>query len=285
MSGTHTSSQQAQDGAVVSEPDLPDICRNALQSGDPAALNELQKYARQILKLMGDAKIQKGLTVQPSDNVPVERIEKVYQILAEVEPSPEVSPTAREAFIQENITEELEIGRVFRENLLRDLDSSLTDLVVFFARVPSVSKSEQRHLAQSASVEKAWPKCDGLVAAGLTPLAVFYATKNAYPLAKRLQKFHLSVDSVLFSHPRAGSQSAETTFQLFHYVVRDAVQVSRCSEQAAATLVDWLIKVARKKPYVFQGAQAELTETGVQLIADYTNMPLQERWSKVRTPG
>jgi hypothetical protein len=264
-------------------PDLPEVCRRALQSQDPAALLELRARAKAVLEFLGHPDIQAVLTVEPNDPAARERIAAVYDALAAAEPCRELAVDTREVLLRANQEEEKEIGRAFKEALLDRLERVLANPVLVFAAVPRVSAREQRHLRQTASAAAGWPECAGLVACGLTPLGLFYATKNAFPLAKRLQERKLlpSAGPVVLAYARAAAgQSPKSPAELTPYVVREVLRVARCSEQAAGTLVDWLIDIARRKPLVFGGAWAERDERGVRLTAheDYSNPSLDDRW-------
>jgi hypothetical protein len=183
--------------------------------------------------------------------------------------------------IAANLEEEQEIGLAFKNELLHGLAQSLKNLVVYFAAVPRVSRKDERRLFRTASVNAAWPEAGGLVACGLTPLSVFYASRNIASLARRLREAgtlgggSLTLDPLRGTAPPGGPHAS-----LSHRVAREIVQVDRCSEQAASALVDWLIEVSKVKPLVFAGYRAEPEGAGVRLVPheDYSDQPLHERW-------
>jgi hypothetical protein len=270
---------------LISQPDLPQLCWSALHSSDPNALEQLRRHAKEVLKSWGDEEIQKALTVEPADSVPGARIAAVYEVLAEAEPCPALPIDTRKILLKANLTEEAEIGHAFKQNLLDGLNRPLNNLFLVFAAAGRVSARERRHLWQTASVEAAWPACAGMVACGLTPLGVFYATKTPFPLAKRLQERKILNPSspVVLSYVRRSPRAPRPLAEFSNDVVREVLQVAHCSEQAAEILVDWLIDVAQVKPLVFSGAWAEPDQWGVRLTAyeDYTNKSLADRWGTV----
>jgi hypothetical protein len=270
----------------ISRQPLAELCRKALQSPDPAALEALRRHAKAILKSLGDGdeEIQKALTVDSPDSELAARVAAVYDLLAETEPSA-LPVDTREVLLKRNLDKEAEIGRAFKEDLLHDLKPVLRNLVLVFAAVPRISRREQRHLRQTTSVDAAWPDCAALVACGLTPLGVLDATTTPFSLARRLQKMGSlkSSEPVILCHARRSTSPPKQVVEFSRDVVREVLQVAHCSEPAAETLVDWLIDVARVKPSVFGEARAKWHEWGVQLTPDpdYSNKPLGERWHEV----
>jgi hypothetical protein len=278
-----------QEKVPISRPDLAQLCRRALQSSDPTALERLRGHAKEVLESLGDEEIQQALTVEPPESVPETRIAAVYEVLAEAEPCLAVPLDTREIALKADLAEEAEIGLAFKKDLLHDLEEPLRNLNLVFAPVPRVSSREQRHLRQTASAEAAWPDCAGLVAHGLTPLGVFYATKAPFLLAKRLQERNILPPSepVVLPYVRRSLEPPKPWAQFSHDVVREVLQVAHCSERAAEALVDWLIDVAQRKPLVFSGARAERNQWGVRLTAheDYTNTSLANRWGEFANPS
>jgi len=236
------------------------------------------------MESLGDEEIQKALTVEPSESVPTERIAALYEMLADAEPFPAVTIDTREIALKADLAVEAEIGHAFAERLMPGLEQPLKNLPLVFAEVRRVSTREQRHLQQTASVKKAWPTCAGLVACGLTPLGVFYATDTPFPLAKRLQQNGLLQPSepVVLSYVRRSLAPPQRLAGFARDVVREVLQVAHCSEQAAETLVDWLIDVACVKPLIFSGARAVRDDLGVRLTPfdNHTNMSLSDRWGR-----
>jgi hypothetical protein len=274
-----------QEEGPVSRPDLPQLCRNALHSSDPRALEQLRRHAKAVMDSLGDEQMQIALTVESSESVPSERIAAVYELLSQAEPFPALTIDTRELALKADLEEEERIGHDFAEGLMCDLKGPLANLLLVFAEVPRVSRKEQRHLRQTGSVRSVWHTCEGLaglVACGLTPLGVFYASDTPFPLAKRLQDSGLmrTSEPVVLSYVQRSLAPPQPLAAYAHDVVQEVLQVAHCSQQAAETLIDWLIDVARLKPLIFSGARAEQHEFGVTLTAeeDYSNMSLSDRW-------
>jgi hypothetical protein len=252
---------------------------------DAALLEELRRRAQEVLDARQEEEFEQALETEPVEGVPAEWLAKVYQALGEAQPLPELSGDVRQALLKENQSEEEEIGRALKKALLRGLTPPLANLVVVFAAVPRISPREQRNLRQTISVGAAWPECAGLVACGLTPLGVFYATKAVFPLARRLQECGTlpPSPSVVLSGVQASSAPTAVAPQLAPYAVREIIGVARCTRQAAETLLNWLIDVAGQKPLVFGGARARQQHKGVvELTADheYSNKSLHDRWAE-----
>lgn len=265
---------------------LPQLCHRVLRTpGSAALLQEFRRRAADVLSALHDEELQQALTVDPPESVPDEWVAAVYEVLAEAEPCKELPADTRQSLLKLNLEEERVIGAAFRDHLLYRLPHPLGNMALVYAATPRVSNQEQRHLRQTASVDAGWPDCAGLVACGLTPLSVFYATKAIYPLANRLRQRGVlpSEGPVVLSHVRHPATGQETAKELAPYAVREVLQVARCGEKAAETLVNWLVDVARVKPLVFAEARAEPEASGVRLTADQdpTNKTLKERWREV----
>jgi hypothetical protein len=268
-------------------PDLAAICREALRSpNEAAALAKLRRYARSIAGNLGDDAICEALTVDPPGNVNNERIAAVYEILAQAEPGAPLPVDTGGEVIAAVLDEEHEIGLAFKNELLQGLGPVLKNLVVYFAATPRVSRKEERRLAQTASASAAWPEAGGLVACGLTPLSVFYATRNFESLARRSREAGtVARDSLTLAPLRGAMPPGDSHVSLAPRVAREIVQVNRCSKEAARTLVDWLIEVAKIKPLLFSGYRAEPEGAGVRLVPheDYSGMLLSDRWREMRS--
>ena len=250
---------------------------------EAAALTELRVHARSIAARLGDEAICEALEVEPHESVSNERIASVYEILAQAEPEAIFPVDTDRELITANLNEEQEIGRAFKDDLLRGLAPSLKALVVYFADVPRVPRKYERRLLQTASVKAAWPESGGLVACGLTPLSVLYASRNVESLVRRLIEADILGEDHLTLNPLRDARHARDSpapVSLSHRIAREVVQVNRCSEEAAFALVNWLIEVSKVKPLVFAGYRAAPEGEGIRLVPheDYSDMPLDERW-------
>jgi hypothetical protein len=272
-------------GTQANRANLVRICRDALRTNNPEALAQLRSHAKAIMESLGEEEIQDALTIGLDEQVPAARIADVYLALSAAEPFPSLSDETRDQLIQTNMTREAEIGRAFKEDLLSDLDRALKPLTLIFAEAPTVSETEQRHLRQNPSVAPAWPESAGLLACGLTPLAVLAATASVFPLATRLKtgasQILNNADPVVLCYVwrKAPPKQWERFSQS---IVREVLQVAHCREATAKILIDWLIDVARVKPWIFRGAEAVPHECGVELVEnqDYADTPLNEIWHK-----
>jgi hypothetical protein len=268
-------------------PDLAAVCWEALYSqNEAAALAKLRLHARLIVGNLGDEAICEALTVDPPGSVSKERIAAVYEILAQAEPgAPLPVDTGREV-IAANLDEEQEIGLAFKNELLHGLGPVLNNLVVYFAATPRVSRKEERRLAQTASASAAWPEAGGLVACGLTPLSVFYATRNVESLVRRSRQAGTRAEDSLTLAPLRGAKPpCDLHVSLAYRVACEIVQVNRCSKEAALALIDWMIEVSKIKPLLFAGYWAEPEGAGVRLVPqeDYSHKLLSDRWRETRS--
>jgi hypothetical protein len=265
--------------------DFAGLCRDALRSADPAALDRVRAYAMQIREALRNENkaVQNAVADALDDEVSAERIADFYDALAEAESGSSHPIDTHEILLKESLDKELEVGRAF-VRLLRGLDPGLAQLDVIFSEAPGVSPTEQRHLCQTASVAAAWPVCSALVACGLTPLAVLDATTAVFPLAKRLglspsaSAVSLCYVRHLVSTEREKPPAAAVQFS--QDVVREVHQIVNRSPETAEILIDWLIDVAKARPLLFRGAQAEPREWGVVLTEDFTDPLLSQRWAE-----
>lgn len=252
--------------------------------GNLTLLEELRKRSPEVLKHLRSGETEEELAGASLDQVPSDWLAQVYEALASAEPFPALTVDERERHLKTNERDEARIGTAFRDALLVGVSDKAVEGTIFFDRAPRVSSKEQHNLMQTPSVKAAWPECAPLVACGLTPIGVYYATKSVFPLIKRLQvrgQLPTSPSVVLSDVDRTLRDSNFATVPTQN-VVLEFLQVARCSVQAAQALLSWLIEVAQFKPYVFCGGVAEQYGRSVKLTPrpQTATMDLFVRWGR-----
>jgi hypothetical protein len=232
--------------------------------GNLELLDHFRSHAKAVLGALGDEDLDAILAVDAAKEVPPEWLTRIYEALSDAEPFPALPGDERDAIFRENEREEETIGHAFKSALLAGLSPSLANLAVVFAAVPRISRKEQGHLRQGASVDAAWPECSALVACGLTPLSVFYATEAVYSFKKRLDRTELP-EGVDLDFIKALPEHLQSSTTFSALVVGEFMRIARCGEQAACTLLNWLIAIAQLKPRVFANAYAQPCSRGVRL--------------------
>jgi hypothetical protein len=279
----------ASEPSLVSRQPLVELYQQTLASPDnQALLEQLRKHAKQVLHTLKDPELENVLSAAPVDDVPSDWLARVYEVLAEADPFPVLPIATREALLAESERDEAVIGTAFQKNLLRDLERHLPPLYVVFAHVPRVSDKEVRHLRQTPSVEASWPECSGLVVCGLTPMSVFAATDAVVPFFKRLQAGSIlpQAELVILLRDRIRSACLQKPTDPVDFVVSEFLRVGRCGEEAAKTLLNWLLDVAAYRPRVFSGAWADPEGLNVRLkYESQEGMSLAQRWAFVRPPA
>jgi hypothetical protein len=250
---------------------------------DSALLEELRSTAARTVPRLTTEELEQVLMVDGLDRVPEHWLASVYAVLAAADSCPSLPKDVRAAIVQANEQEENAIGLAFKFRLLERLSQRLTNLTAVFAGVRVIPEKAQRNLRETPSAEAAWPECASLVACGLTPLGVFYATEAVSRLAVRLREAKvLSPSESVVLTPRKFRPRSQPPRDFVDYLPAEFMRVARCGEEAAERLLDWLIAVAKEKPHVFKGTFAMPDGDSVKLLFHETEMNLLDRWTTLR---
>jgi hypothetical protein len=269
----------------------------------------VRKHAPEILKLLESEDQGWGEAERDLFEKYPEWVARVHEALADEEqPSPE-EMALRAAVFHAYAEDERAVAQAFAGTLLEGLPAEFTKWDQWFESATRASEEEQKYLLSLPVVQEVRAQAKPLVAFGVTPLTVFYASEAIAQLADRLLGLGLGhvagqpehdpvrrlvtalvenrrrglVPKVLITpgeRPPEGPEPAIPARLLADEIER----VADCGRAVAHGLLRWLVGAAQYKPLLFGGFEADPDRDAVALTrtADIeTN--LFKRWGLHRS--
>ena len=271
--------------------DVEDLLRRAIVSpGNQDLLREVGRKADEILDYLKEFDFPGELRKVAVAADP-QWLAELYCALATPDEVSEEDLVTIAELSDGSTEDEKSIGRAF-VTLMSDLPVHLQNLARYLHGLKEFKDDEFTDLQESPVVQAGRPFSDGMVLYGMTPLTIYYASEGISMLIDRLMRHHvLQPDLPVIIDPTnqtdrlmnstAVDYSARTQRVGHQMIMLEIVSAAKCSEAAAPKLFDWLIAVARVKPYLFDGFKADpVNNNAVRITRELEfGRDVHKRWS------
>lgn len=181
--------------------------------------------------------------------------------------------------------EQASVGKAFKNYLLKDLSNGLDDLASRLKDVPRLDSEFIEAVKEEPDYIAALPESEKVVSWALTPLDIFNAINSIEGLVKRAaRRGMLPVGGPIYLIPNKGAKcdfGEEVAYSYFVEEVRRSTYGH--SEEVSKILLEWIISVAKVKPYLFYNFRTKPHEDGIVLNGRKNNDDLF-RWAVTEYP-
>lgn len=245
--------------------------------GDHNALRQVNQHAKEILSVLAD----NDVALSDEQNAILDRhpewIAQVYDALGEESVDEEEQHIIRE-LAEARQTDEISVGKAFKNGLIRDLSPHLLAWDSWFGELPRIGKPAEDFLCKRADVQAAQPDIEPLLQFGITPVSLSACAQGVRPVALRWAATRKlpPLDFVLSNDPAAPDRFPEAL--PLNEVVTSMAAMSASPTNVAQCILDWMMAVCADRHFLFSGFTAQPENDYIRLSLNGGNMTTMEEW-------